>query len=148
MPFLPMRRRRTGQYPIFGFRSELDRLFDDFFGLESEKAGLSAPSIDVSENEDSVTVHAELAGVSNENITLNADQDTLTIRGEKNVERDEKKSHWHITERSHGSFTRVVQLPAPVDADKARASFKDGMLNLHIQKSEKAKPRVIEVKVE
>ncbi|MBN1808706.1 MAG: Hsp20/alpha crystallin family protein [Planctomycetes bacterium] len=149
MTLLPSRKRSGSGHPVLGFRSEMDRLFDDFFGaFMPERVSLALPAVDVSENENTVVVHAEIPGVSAEDLSINADEEALTIRGEKKLERDEKKNQWHITERSSGSFTRVVPLPAPVDAGKAKASFKDGVLSVELPKLPEAKPRKVDIKVE
>jgi HSP20 family protein len=76
------------------------------------------------------------------------DNGVLTIRGERNQEKEEKGKKFHRVERYYGSFTRSFTLPDNIDETKIKALFKDGMLNLQIHKSEKAKPKVIQVKVE
>jgi HSP20 family protein len=93
-------------------------------------------------------IKAEIPEVNKEDVKITVDNGVLTIRGERKQEKEEKGKKFHRVERSYGSFTRSFTLPDNVDETKIKASFKDGMLNLHIQKSEKAKPRVIEVKVE
>jgi len=146
MVFLPTRGR--GEYPLFSFRSELGRLFDDFLDLMPERTGLiDVPAVDVSETEQAVEIHMELAGIKPEDVQINADESMLTIKGEKKVERDEKNASWHVTERSFGSFTRVIPLPATVDADKAKAEYKDGVLTVSMPKIPEAKPKNIEIAV-
>jgi len=127
----------------------MDRLFSDFMGdFFPEKAGYSVPAVDVSESEKEVEIHAELPGISPDAVSVSADEETLTISGEKKVERESKEKNWHVTERSYGSFARVVQLPAPVDAGNAKAAFKDGVLTVVLSKKPEAVPRKVEIKVE
>jgi HSP20 family protein len=127
----------------------MDRLFEDFFGnLLPEKMGMNVPAVDIAEKEDEIEVHAELPGVKPEEVTVSADEDTLTIRGEKKLEREDKNTNWHMMERSYGSFTRVLSLPAPVDASSAKASYKDGVLTIILPKRPEAQARKVEIKVE
>jgi len=71
----------------------------------------------------------------------------LTIQGRRNQEKEEKGTKYHRIERSYGSFARTFSLPDVIEADKVNAEFKDGVLNLRLPKSEKAKPKAIEVKL-
>jgi len=75
------------------------------------------------------------------------EEGVLTIQGQRRQEKDEKTTKYHRIERSYGTFVRSFSLPDQVNESGVKAEFKDGMLNLHIPKSEKAKPRAIEVKV-
>ena len=148
MALLPSRRVR-GEGPLSSLRTEMDRLFEDFFGtLLPGTAGMSVPAVDIAEKEDEIEVHAELPGVKPEEVSVSADEDTLTIRGEKKLEREEKDTNWHMMERSYGSFTRVLSLPAPVDASSAKASYKDGVLTITLPKRPEAQARKVEIKVE
>ena len=148
MALLPGRRVR-GEGPLSSLRTEMDRLFEDFFGtLLPEKVGMNIPAVDIAEKEDEIEVHAELPGVKPEEVSVSADEDTLTIRGEKKLEREKKDTSWHMMERSYGSFTRVLSLPAPVDASGAKASYKDGVLTITLPKRPEAQARKVEIKVE
>ena len=71
----------------------------------------------------------------------------LTIQGERKHEKEEKGKRYHRIERSYGSFIRTFSLPDVIDEDKVKAEFKEGVLNLSLPKSEKAKPKAIDVKV-
>lgn len=131
-------------------RREMDRLWDDFFGpgrralrpLETEWA----PAVDVSETADKVVVKAELPGIDAKDIDISLSGDILTIKGEKKSEREEKKENYHLVERSYGSFSRSLRLPAAVDADKIEAGYKQGILTVTCPKKEEIKPKAIEVK--
>jgi len=107
-----------------------------------------APRVDIAETDEAFVIKAEIPEVNKDDVKITVDNGVLTIRGERKQEKEEKGKKFHRIERSYGSFTRSFTLPDNVDETKIKASFKGGMLNLHIQKSEKAKPRVIEVKVE
>jgi HSP20 family protein len=71
----------------------------------------------------------------------------LNIAGERKLEKEEKGKKYHRIERAYGSFVRSFTLPDDADAGKVNAEFKDGLLKVHVAKSEKARPKQIEVKV-
>ena len=78
---------------------------------------------------------------------LNVHDDVLTITGERTYEKEEKGKKYHRVERSYGSFMRSFTLPEDADGTKVSAEYKDGILTVHLPKSEKVKPKSIEVKV-
>jgi HSP20 family protein len=93
-------------------------------------------------------IKAEIPEVNKEDVKVTVHNGVLTIQGERKQEKEEKGKRFHRVERHYGSFTRSFTLPDNVDETKISASFKDGVLNLQIQKTEEAKPKSIEVKVE
>ena len=105
------------------------------------------PSVDVSETEGEYQIKAEIPDVKKEDVKVTLEDGVLTIQGERALEKEEKGKKYHRVERSYGSFARSFTLPDLVDEEKVRAEFKDGVLNLLLPKSEKAKPKAIEVKV-
>lgn len=131
-------------------RREMDRLWEDFFGPGRRalqpltEAWL--PALDVSESGDKVTVKAEIPGMEAKDIEISVVGDTLTIKGEKKVEKEEKEESYHLMERSYGSFVRSIRMPAPVNADKIEASYKNGVLTITCPKKEEVKPKAIEIK--
>lgn len=106
-----------------------------------------APSVDISETEGEYQIKAELPGLKKEDVKVTLEDGILTIQGERAREKEEKGKKYHRVERSYGSFVRSFTLPDLVDENSVKAEFKDGVLNLHLPKSEKAKPKAIEVKV-
>ncbi|MGQ0811758.1 MAG: Hsp20/alpha crystallin family protein [Nitrospiraceae bacterium] len=105
------------------------------------------PSVDISENEAEYLIKAELPEVKKEDVKITLEDGVLTIHGERRQEKEEKGKKYHRVERSYGSFIRSFMLPDQVEGVEVKAEFKDGVLNLHLPKSEKAKPKSIEVKV-
>jgi HSP20 family protein len=105
------------------------------------------PSVDVSETDGEYQIKAEIPDVKKENVKVTLEDGVLTIQGERKQELEEKGKKYHRVERSYGSFARSFTLPDLVDEEKVKAEFKDGVLNLLLPKSEKAKPKAIEVKV-
>ena len=87
-------------------------------------------------------------GIDKDNIEVNLIDHTLTIKGEKKKEEEVKEENYYRCERSYGSFLRSVELPKDVHADKVKASFKNGILEVRMPKTEEAKSKEIKVKVE
>ena len=106
-----------------------------------------APSVDVSETEGEYQIKAEIPDVKKEDVKVTLEDGVLTIQGQRKQEKEETGKKYHRVERSYGSFVRSFTLPDLVDEEKVKAEFKDGVLNLQLPKSEKAKPKAIEVKV-
>ncbi|APW59674.1 Hsp20/alpha crystallin family protein [Paludisphaera borealis] len=112
--------------------------------------GMGLPSaatlpLDVTETENDFVIKASLPGVKPDDVQITVHGDTLTIRGDSKAEEEKKGEHWHLRERRYGSFQRSVALSTPVDSEKARADYENGVLTLTLPKSEAAKPRQIRV---
>jgi HSP20 family protein len=133
-------------------RREMDRLWDSFFegGLRrrTEEAVEWLPSLDIAETKNEIVVKAEVPGMDPKDIDISLSGGVLTIKGEKKQEKEEKEVDYHLTERSYGSFTRLVQLPKEVQSDKISASYKNGILKITLPKSEEAKKKEVRIKVE
>ncbi len=106
-----------------------------------------APLVDISEDDKEYVIKAELPEVKREDVKVTAEEGTLTISGERRFEKEEKGRKYHRVERSYGSFVRNFSLPDDASPAKVTAVFKDGVLTVHLAKTEKAKPQQIEVKV-
>lgn len=106
-----------------------------------------SPTVDVVETPEEFQVKAELPEVKKEDVKVSVDNRVLRLEGERRQEKEDKNKKFHRIERSYGSFLRTFALPDNVDDTKVRAEFKDGVLNVRLPKSEKAKPKSIEVKV-
>jgi len=107
-----------------------------------------APRVNIAETDKAFEIKAEIPEVHREDVKVTVDNGVLTIRGERKQEQETEGKKFHRVEQYYGSFTRQFTLPDNVDETKVTASFTDGMLTLQIPKTEKAKPRAIEVKVE
>ena len=106
-----------------------------------------APSVDVSETDDEYLIKVELPEVRKEDVKVTIHDGVLTLQGERKLEREEKNKKYHRVERAYGSFARSFTLPENVDGNSVKATNKDGMLYLHLGKTEETKPKSIEVKV-
>ena len=106
-----------------------------------------SPTVDISETEAEYAIKAELPEVKKENVKVTVEDGVLTLQGERQQEKEEKGKKYHRIERSYGRFVRSFTLPDSVDESKVKAEYTDGVLHLHLPKSEKAKPKQIDVKI-
>lgn len=106
-----------------------------------------SPLVDISEDDKEYVIKAEIPEMKKEDIKLNVNDDVLTITGERKYEKEEKGTKYHRVERAYGSFMRSFTLPEDADGSKVNAEYKDGLLKVHLPKSEKVKPKAIEVKI-
>ena len=106
-----------------------------------------SPLVDISEDEKEYVVKAEIPEMKKEDIKINVHDDVMSISGERKYEKEEKGKKYHRVERAYGSFMRSFTLPEDADGSKVSAEYKDGVLKVHLPKSEKAKPKAIEVKI-
>jgi HSP20 family protein len=101
--------------------------------------------VDVAENENEIVLRAEVPGMKQEDIDIELTGDTLTLRGERKFENEDRKETFVRIERSYGRFQRSFTLGVPVQHDAVRASYRDGVLEIHLPKSEETKPRKVQV---
>lgn len=106
-----------------------------------------SPSVDISEDDKEYVIKAELPEVDKEKVKIVVENGVLCIKGERKFEKEEKNKKYHRIERSYGSFMRSFTLPDDADPAKVAAEFKDGLLQVHMPKSEARKPKAIEVAV-
>jgi len=106
-----------------------------------------APLVDIVEDEKEYLIKAELPEVRKEDVKVTVEGGTLTIAGERKAEKEEKGRKFHRVEREYGRFERSFSIPDDAMSEGVKADFKDGVLHVHLVKSEKARPKEIEVKV-
>ena len=106
-----------------------------------------APLVDITEDDKEYTIKTELPEVKKEDVKVAVESGMITIVGERKFEREENKKY-HRVERAYGRFVRTFVVPDGADPEKVSAEFKDGVLKVHLPKSDKVKPRNIEVKVD
>jgi HSP20 family protein len=141
-------------WPTFGrltnLRDEIDRLFQvplTEFARSSQLLSGWTPAFDVFEDKDNVYVRAELPGIRKEDIDLSLHNGSLSVSGERRNDQEFKDADVYRAERFFGRFQRTINLPAQVAADKIKAQYKDGILNVTLPKAEEAKPKHIDVSV-
>lgn len=139
--------------PLAEFRSEMNRLFDNFFhnpfgSMEESLGNLTAwsPSLDVAETDNEVTVRAEIPGADPKDIDVSVEGNRLVISGEKKESSEKKEQSFYQKETYYGRFSRQVELPQGVDPEKVNAEYKGGVLTIHLKKAPGVAAKKITVK--
>jgi len=133
--------------PFLALHRDMDQIFRRFWewsGLEpfeEHEMSIFSPPMDVAETEDEVHVTVELPGMEKDDIELSMEGDRLVVRGEKKEQKEYREGDLYRSERYFGRFTREVPLPCEVDWEKAEATFKNGVLNVSLPKTEEARRR-------
>ncbi len=150
--FIPSRFTDMGGDPFSSISRAIQRSLEDAWqampsGVPTEAAAMSF-ALDVREDDKAFHVTAELPGLTEKDVDVSFDDGILAIRGEKKLERDEKKDTWHIVERTYGSFQRRLALSEDVDQEKIEARFDKGVLHVTLPKlpEEKKSSKKIEIK--
>lgn len=131
-------------------QQEMNRLFDSFFGRPATVSAAERtwlPLCDMWETKDDLYVTFELPGVREKDIHLTITGDLLTVKGERRWEREQRDDSYHRLERVYGKFERSVPLPVPVQADKVKATYRDGILEIRLPKAEEVKPKEIKIEI-
>lgn len=133
---------------LMSMRDDFDRLFESFFGgMPVIREDFWTPSVDIIENNGNIEVKAEIPGMKKEDIKVTVRDNVLSIAGERKQEHETKEKTFHRIESYYGEFSRSIRLPSDVEADKIKAIYKDGILNITLPKPESAKPKKIEVEI-
>jgi len=137
---------------LISLQERMNRLFEQTLDRsrgerEGMVAGTWAPAVDIYETPDSIVLQAELPGLSKDDIDIQVRDNVLTLKGERRSEKEVKEGNYLRVERAYGGFQRAFTLPAAVQADKVRAVFRDGVLDVSIPKAEEAKPKQIKIDV-
>lgn len=133
---------------VTDIQSEMNRLFDSFFGRGAQASAgerMWAPPVDVYATADELVVKAELPGVSDKDMALSITGDMLSLRGERRWESQDKQPEFLHNERWYGKFERTLSLPFPVQSDKVKASFRDGVLTVTLPKAEQIRSKEIKI---
>lgn len=127
-------------------QDEMNRMFDERSYRSSESVGWTPPC-DIFEDDDGLSLRFDLAGVDPKEVDIRFENGVLTLRGERKLEKEERRDNYHRIELAYGTFTRSFSLPGTVDPEKIRADARNGLLTVHLPKRVEAKPRAIQVKV-
>jgi len=140
--------------PFFREMEDMSDRLNRFFGSWTrpyEKEALAvaewAPAVDIQETDKEYLVKAELPEVEKNDVKVTVQDNILTIQGERKQEKEEKGKKFHRIERSYGTFLRTFGVPEEVEPTKVEAEFKDGLLKVHLPKTEKPRVKAIEVKL-
>lgn len=125
---------------------EFDRLFDQLGGGWAALAEIElAPKMDIRDTDEGLEITLELPGLARGDLKIAVEDDVLTVSGEKKTEKETKEEDYRLSERTYGAFSRSVTLPRSVDAEKIKATMKDGVLKLTAPKNGTANAKAIEI---
>ena len=134
---------------------DVNRLFEDNGrssggrqGAELASARTWAPAVDIFEDAEEIVVHVELPGLKQDDIDIELTGDTLTIKGERKFADTQRKDNYVRVERAYGHFQRSFTVGVPVQHDAVKASYRDGLLEVHLPKSPETKPKKVQVTAE
>ena len=141
-------------FPLYREMEEMTDRLNRFFGTWTRPNGKElltvtdwTPVVDIQETDIEYLVKVELPEVKKEDVKVTVENGVLTLQGERKQEKEEKGKKFHRIERSYGSFLRTFTVPLDTDETKVAADFKDGILKVHLPKTEKPRPKAIEVRV-
>jgi len=148
----PMKAEPIEHHPVAALHRQMDELFDGFFNdfegflrwpLMSRLEGLDpvTPRVNVSESDKEVRVTAEMPGMDEKDINVTLENNQLIIEGEKKSEQEDKGENYYLSERSYGRFHRAVPLPEGIDREQVKATFKKGVLDVRVVKTEPVRPQ-------
>ena len=129
-------------------QNDINRVFDAYFGPRARAVERTwAPPLDVYETKDDLVIAVELPGVREKDVHLSIVGEVLSLRGQRVPNGEVREENYHRMERWSGTFERHIQLPIPVQADKVRAIYRDGVLDVRFPKVEEVKPREIKIEL-
>lgn len=151
--------RSSAARPVYSPQSEITRLFNTFFdstaplgmplawttGLAGFTGQHFAPAMDVVESDDETIMTLDLPGMTEGDVKVEVDNEVLTISGERKLEHEDTGEGYRHMERSSGSFVRKLSLPHGVDQDAIKATFTNGVLEVHVPKPAESRPRQIPI---
>jgi HSP20 family protein len=136
------------------FSQEMDRIFDRFaqeFGWATTGFGSAigwAPALDVTETDQEIVVRAEIPGIDPQDVDVQVSGRLLTVSGEKREAHEEKRGATYRAERRFGRFRRTIELPSAVEVDQVSARIDKGVLTITLPRSERSRPKRVEIKVD
>jgi len=132
-------------------QNRVNSIFQEITRGQGESGALTTaafvPPVDIYNDEHKVVLKLEVPGLKQEEIDVRVENDTLTIRGERKLEKEEKKENFHRIERRYGSFYRAFSVPNTFDTENVQATYEAGVLKVELQKRAEAKPKQIKVAV-
>jgi len=139
--------RRNPYREMLSLRNAMDRAVDEnFFGRRWDRQPLRADlALDVAETKDEYLVKASIPGIGPDDLDITFDGKILTIKGEYTEEEQQEDVHYHLRERRYGCFSRSLRLPNTIKSDAIEAKYEEGVLTLHLPKTEEVKPKRITV---
>lgn len=142
---------RTRNRNLNSLQNEIDRVFDRFFPSQEQEEETSSrqavwrPRMDLIESDDAYRIRLDMPGLSKDDLTISYKDNELTVSGERTNDHREEGEEFVRVERSFGHFRRSFTLPDSVDAENIQATYENGVLTLTVPKTERVKPRQIEI---
>jgi HSP20 family protein len=140
---------RWEPFRVSDIQTEVNRLFDNFFGRPSSGGGGTGrtwlPPVDMYATKDDLVLSVELPGVNEKDVSVSITGDLLTVKGERRFENQLKEQDLLHVERTYGKFERLIQLPMAVQSDRVKATYRDGVLEIKLPKAEELKPKEIKI---
>src|SRR3979490_1132585 len=131
--------------------NRMNRLFREPYSPEGPVESLTttalAPTVDIYEDEHNIILKIEVPGIDEKDIDVSVQNNTLTVHGERKIEKEEKEENFRRVERQYGSFTRSFTLPSSVEPGQVSADYNKGVLKISLAKKAEAKPTQIKVNV-
>jgi HSP20 family protein len=135
---------------VSDIQQEMNWLFDSFFGrpgAPQTAEPMWMPPVDMYETRDDLHVAVEVPGIREKEVSVSITGDVLTVKGERKWDKELNDDGYHRRERGYGKFERIVALPVPVQADKVKAAYRDGVLEITLPKAEEVKPKEIKIDI-
>jgi HSP20 family protein len=126
-------------------RRQMDRMFDELSGLNRELTTSWTPAIELEVKDEHVILRAEIPGVEGKDLDVKVAREAVSIAGETRFEQKTEDKGYIRSEFRYGKFHRTIPLPVPVENDKVKADYKNGILTLTLPKAEEARNKVVKV---
>ena len=126
-------------------RHQMDRMFDELAGINSQSSTSWTPAIEIQDREDSLVLRAEIPGVEAKDLDIQVAREAVAISGEHRYENKTQEQSFFRSELRYGSFQRTIPLPVAVENNQAQAEFKDGILKLTLPKAQEARHKVVKI---
>ena len=136
-------------HDLTSLQDRINRLFEEAFPRSGESdergTGIWRPPVDILDTETAIVIEVEVPGISKDDISIDLKENVLSIKGERKLEADREEENYYQRERRFGWFQRTFTLPANVDPESIKATFKQGVLKIEIPKPEERKPKQITI---
>ena len=140
---------RTPFHELMALQDRMNRIFNGSVRQDGSDEDMErptwTPAVDIYETKDGIVVNVEAAGLTRDAFNVEVKDDVLTIRGERPFEKDVAREQYHRVERAYGKFRRSFLLGVPVQVENIVATYRNGVLEINLPKTEEVKPRKIEI---
>ncbi|OUL25529.1 Hsp20/alpha crystallin family protein [Nostoc sp. 106C] len=126
-------------------RRQMDRMFDELGGVNSQATQTWTPAIELQDTNESLILRAEIPGIEGKDLDVHVTREAVSIAGETRLQRNTDERGYFRSEFRYGKFQRIVPLPVPIQNDRVQAEFKNGILTLTLPKVEEVKQKVVKI---